>query len=235
VRNEVRDLILATADLDNDNEFNQLDRKILSETSMSKLIEWEHGIFKEYQYLSYPEYKKGRLEFLSKCVNKYPNLTPLIDYVENRKINVGCYFGTFNPFHVGHYDILTKANNLFDKVIVVVAQNPDKLPIENENNTYRIENKLKYFEVVRLLDNGTQVSFMNSIKEYSNPTAIKGLRNTKDLEEALDLEYWSKKLGDYNVVYLTCDEKYRQISSKGIRTISTYDANAAKRLIEFDD
>lgn len=233
-KDEVRALILATADMNDDNEFNQMDRKILTETSISKLIEYEHKIAKEYQFLDYPTYKKNRIEFLTKCLTKYPNLAPLIDYVQNRKISVGCYFGTFNPFHVGHYNILQKANKLFDKVVVVLGQNPDKTNTDTMNNRLtNLKNTLKYYEVDDMGD-GSQVHYMTNMTKtemYSLVTAIKGLRNDRDLADGFEAEYWSKKLGNYNVVYLSCDEQYKNVSSRGINMLSRYDARKAEQLI----
>jgi cytidyltransferase-like protein len=231
---EVCSLILATADMNDDNDFNQMDRKILTETSISKLIDYEHKIAKEYQYLDYPTYKKNRIEFLTKCLTKYPNLAPLIDYVQNRKISVGCYFGTFNPFHVGHYNILEKANKLFDKVVVVLGMNPDKSYDHTMNTRLTtLKNTLKYYEVDDM-GAGTQVHYMNNMIAsgmYSLVTAIKGLRNERDLVDGFESEYWSKKLGNYNVVYLSCDEQYKNVSSRGINMLNRYDARKAEQLI----
>ena len=50
-------------------------------------------------------------------------------------MKVGVYAGSFNPFHRGHYDILVKAEKIFDKVIVARGINPEKtnelLPLPN--------------------------------------------------------------------------------------------------------
>ena len=36
------------------------------------------------------------------------------------------YIGSFDPFTIGHYEVLKQAKEIFDKVIVVVADNPNK-------------------------------------------------------------------------------------------------------------
>ena len=39
---------------------------------------------------------------------------------------IGIYTGSFNPFHLGHLDILNKAKRMFDEVVIAVGHNPDK-------------------------------------------------------------------------------------------------------------
>jgi cytidyltransferase-like protein len=115
--------------------FRDLDRAILKSTDIKELMEWECGIFKEYQSFDYSDYKKNRLEFLKK--NNVDQR--LIDYVENHKLNVGVYVGSFNPFHKGHLNILEKAEKIFDKVIIVTAVNSDKADsaVEAPKELYR--------------------------------------------------------------------------------------------------
>jgi len=65
--------------------FNSFDMKIV-ERDYDKLLEWEQGIYNE--FASYGDlYKKGRIAFLEKMLDKYPhnthNLLKLIDYVKS--------------------------------------------------------------------------------------------------------------------------------------------------------
>ena len=53
-------------------------------------------------------------------------LTHLIDYLSNFKPNIGLFAGSFNPFHKGHYNVLIKAEMIFDKVIIAFGANPEK-------------------------------------------------------------------------------------------------------------
>ncbi len=102
--------------------------------SLDQLIEYEHGIFKEYQMVDYKQYKKKRIEILidlKLLVEKYfPNtenhINELISYVRMRKVRIGVYAGSFSPFHAGHENILKKAEKIFDKVIIAQGINISK-------------------------------------------------------------------------------------------------------------
>jgi cytidyltransferase-like protein len=93
--------------------FCSLDLFCLTNYNFKELIEYEHGIFKEYQYVDYLTYHSKRLDFLFDIKNDLKtnnyNLDLLIQYIKNRKIKVGLYPGSFRPFHIGHLDILKKA------------------------------------------------------------------------------------------------------------------------------
>lgn len=85
---EVRQMILDTkshiANTKLSEIFNSFDMKVV-ESDYEKLLEWENGIYNEYS--AYGDmYKTGRISFLEKLLDKYPqntnNLLKLIDYVK---------------------------------------------------------------------------------------------------------------------------------------------------------
>ena len=43
-----------------------------------------------------------------------------------KTIKRALYIGSFDPFTSGHYDILLQAEKLFDEIIIVIANNPQK-------------------------------------------------------------------------------------------------------------
>jgi len=122
----------------------ELDMAVLH-SSFDKLLQYEQGIFKEFQKTDINTYIDKRIEFLS----KHNGTENLIYYIRNYKYSIGLYAGSFDPFHVGHLDVLHKAEKLFDKVIVVRAVNPDKpgssrssirsYPMKDLSQTYSIK------------------------------------------------------------------------------------------------
>lgn len=85
---EVRDAVLATAGHEDVSPlsatFNKYDMNIV-ERSYDELLEWEHGIFREYKTVGIKAYQTGRLQFLESLPDKYPdnrvNLEKLIAWV----------------------------------------------------------------------------------------------------------------------------------------------------------
>jgi pantetheine-phosphate adenylyltransferase len=185
-----------------------LDLAILKEP-FHKLIEYEHKIFKEYQKHDYSLYKVGRIKVLSELQNHTGiDLSKLIDYVEYREPKIGLYAGSFNPFHEGHYDILQKAEKIFDKVIIARGYNynkpkTDKLPMPEITKNRQIE---EYHSLLGDL-----------INKFDYPvTVIRGVRSSKDIDEDINTmkDFDTSKL---NFVHIIGDSKFKELSSSKIR------------------
>ena len=144
-------------------------------------MEFEEGIFKEYQFVDYKAYKEKRIEVLTKLGTKQEN----IDYVANRKPKIGLYAGSFNPFHKGHLNILQKAEQIFDKVIIAKGWNPDKDYPGNH-----IPEVLRYRQVE--VYQGLLTDFIDSLGY--EVTLIRGLRDSKDLDYELNQYRFLKDL-----------------------------------------
>ena len=57
------------------------------------------------------------------------------------------YPGTFDPVHLGHLDIVKRALNIFDYIIVAIAKNPRKKPLFSlEERVDMIRNCVKEYE-----------------------------------------------------------------------------------------
>jgi cytidyltransferase-like protein len=64
------------------------------------------------------------------------NLLFLKDFVLYTKRNIGVFAGSFNPFHIGHLNIVEKGEDIFDKVIIARGKNPKKTHIDIELMEY---------------------------------------------------------------------------------------------------
>lgn len=96
------------------------------------------------------------------------------------------YIGSFDPFTDGHYDVLKQAEEIFDEIVIVVANNPQK--------KRRIDADICAYAIQSITKNEVKVS--NSLttdlmKYYKCDYLIRGLRNTTDYlyEENLIKQY----------------------------------------------
>jgi pantetheine-phosphate adenylyltransferase len=215
-----------------ENLFWLFDNDILFNGTNTDLMDYENKIFKEFQFADYDDYKIKRLEFINnemkyfESVGMDTNLSYLIPYIKNRKIKVGIYSGSFDPFHLGHMDVLQKASLVFDKVIVAYGNNPEK-----GIRTIEIPTALNYFQVDTF--SGLITDYISSIENKNvDVTLVRGLRNGADLDyEANQLAFIKDIKPSVKVVYIPCDKKYEHISSSAIRNLEKFDKELAKKYL----
>lgn len=134
-------------------------------------------------------------------------------------MKVGLYAGSFNPWHKGHEDILNKALEVFDRVVILQALNPLKLvsPMEINDKWFT-----QYGEKVET------VQWFGLLKDYvsSNPeitALVRGLRNSADFEYEKSMQYVNEALElKIPTVYFVCDKSLVHYSSSAIRQLQNF-------------
>ena len=132
------------------------------------------------------------------------------------------FTGSFDPITLGHYDIIERGSNIFDKIIVLVMVNPDKQGLFDLEERVDLIKKtvcnLKNVEVDSYW--GLLVDYM---KEKNYNIIIKGLRNTIDFNYEYDMESANKKLySDVETVFLMSDRNKSYISSSMVKQIAKF-------------
>ncbi|MCD6019240.1 MAG: adenylyltransferase/cytidyltransferase family protein [Bacteroidetes bacterium] len=193
-------------------EFIKADLAILN-SSFDKLITYEKQIFKEFQFVDYKDYKPKRIEVL-KHFNTSGNLNHLIDYVHSVEPKIAVFAGSFNPFHKGHYNVLKKAERLFDKVIIAFGKNPDKTD--------------RSWPIPKTISNRQQTEYHGLLTDHIEAfgydvTVVRGLRNSTDFQyEQNQYRYIQELKPDIKIINIFCDKEFEHISSSGIRTLEKY-------------
>jgi len=137
---------------------------------------------------------------------------------------IAIYPGTFDPITNGHYDIIKRALNLFDEVIIAIALSEDKKPMFNLDKRIQMTK-----EAVKELKNVKVIGFNNLTvefaKEHNAGVIIRGLRAVSDFEYELQLGYLNNSLDDtIETVYLMPNLKNAFISSSAVRTLIKFNA-----------
>lgn len=196
----------------------------IRDSSLRSLMKFEDKIFKEYQWVDYSTYREKRVEILRKLNfnNSY------INYVKFRKPKIALYAGSFNPFHVGHYNILQKAERIFDKVIIARGNNKQKLLQLSHEWTAVFPEPLKYHQTLEY--DGLLTDLIKSF-DY-DITLIRGLRNALDMQyELTQYRFLQDLMPEIKVVNIFCDREYEHISSSAIRQLNSFGDKASKYLL----
>ena len=181
--------------------------------SFAKQFEAEHKTFLQYQQHDFSDYKKARLAHLKK-INADKKLNALIDHVSQFQPRIAVFAGSFSPFHKGHYNVLQKAERIFDKVIVAFGKNPEK-----GKQSRTVPKTIKNRQLSEY--NGLLTDFIKSLKY--DVTVVRGLRNSTDFQyEQNQYRYIQELKPDIKIVNIFCDKEFEHISSSGIRTLEEY-------------
>lgn len=148
--------------------------------------------------------------------------------------NKALYPGSFNPFHVGHADVLIQAMEIFDQVIICQMLNPEKsrpdpLQINNVMDAYAevisdmgVPNSTPGFPSSRIKIEIVENDLMvNVAKKLDCQAVIRGLRNSHDLQYEMDLLAWNRQLGlKIPCPMFLANPRYAHISSSGLRSLA---------------
>jgi pantetheine-phosphate adenylyltransferase len=133
---------------------------------------------------------------------------------------IAVYPGTFDPITNGHVDLVSRAANLFDKIIVGVAESPGKspaLPLDERVNLTRIA--LSEIPNVEVL--GFDSLLAHFVHEVGAGVLLRGLRAVSDFEYEFQLASMNRHLiPNVETLFLTPAEQHSFLSSTLVREIA---------------
>ena len=137
-------------------------------------------------------------------------------------MKIALYPGTFDPVTNGHLDILERAMELFDKVIVTVAKNSSKSPLFDEAERVEmireIIKKNRYKNVAVESFEGLLINFARKKKAVA---LIRGLRAISDFEYEFQMALINRKQDNkIFTVFLMPHERYTYLNSSIVRELA---------------
>ena len=129
--------------------------------------------------------------------------------------------GSFDPITYGHLDIICRAANMFDKVIVVVASNKKK------TNSFTPAERVEMIKkCIPDLSNVEVESFDGLLADFAAAKGakaiIKGLRAMSDFEYEFQMALTNKKLNpDVETLFLTTSAQNMYLSSSMVKQIAS--------------
>jgi len=138
-------------------------------------------------------------------------------------MRTGIYPGSFDPVTNGHLDLIKRALNLFDELIVAIADNPEKEYLfTTKEREKMVKETLKGMEKVEVL------VFSGLLADLANKTKavaiIRGLRAVSDFEFEFQMALMNRNLSsETETLFLVPSEKFTYLSSSLIKDIARFD------------
>ena len=139
------------------------------------------------------------------------------------------YPGTFDPVTFGHIDLVKRAIELFDAVVVTVAKNPGKLkpPFTVTERVKMLEESLKDFKNVSV--DSFDGLVVDHAKAVGATGILRGLRAVSDFEYEFQMALMNRKLDNkIATVFLMPHEKYTYLNSTIIRNLAELNSDVAE-------
>ena len=138
------------------------------------------------------------------------------------------YPGTFDPVTFGHIDVIKRAIELFESVVVTVAVNPGKKPLFTTNERVNfLKTSLKEFDKI-------SVDFFDGLvvdhaKVVGATGIIRGLRAVSDFEYEFQMALMNRKLAnEVTTIFLMPHEKYTYLNSTIIRNLASLHSDVSE-------
>ncbi|MEX2488338.1 MAG: pantetheine-phosphate adenylyltransferase [Pseudomonadales bacterium] len=131
------------------------------------------------------------------------------------------YPGTFNPIHNGHSDLVERAAQIFEHVVVGIATSPHKSPSELELRVSLAQEALSHVKNVEV--RGFMSLTVDFAKEVNATVILKGIRTVTDFEYEFQMLSMNRALQPgLETVFLAPSEEFSYISSTLVRQIASY-------------
>lgn len=135
------------------------------------------------------------------------------------KVRIAVYPGTFDPITMGHEDIVRRAANLFDEVIVAVAGSTSKQTLFSLQERVALAKSVFDGDNIRVV--GFDGLLMQFVQAQGAQMVIRGLRAASDFEYEFQLAGMNRKLyPKLETLFMTPAEEFMFISSSLVREVA---------------
>ena len=135
------------------------------------------------------------------------------------------YPGTFDPVTLGHLDLIRRAVQTFDVLIVAVASNPHKNPL------FSLEERLDMLKEVTKDTKNIEIDhfeglLIDYVRKKKCNVVLRGIRVISDFEYEFQMALSNRKLAhDIETIFMMPSENYSYLSSKIIKEMASLGAD----------
>lgn len=134
--------------------------------------------------------------------------------------------GSFDPFTIGHYDIVNRGLDLFDEIIIGIGRNSTK------KETFPIRERLSAIQKIYKDEPRVKVVMYDCLTvdfahEQQAQFILRGIRCVQDFEYERNMAEANKQLGGVETILLYTRPEYAHISSTLVRDLYSYDKDVS--------
>jgi pantetheine-phosphate adenylyltransferase len=135
--------------------------------------------------------------------------------------------GTYDPITNGHLDVIERASELFDEVVVAVVNHS----VRKSRALFGIDERLAFInEATAGWDNVRAQPFSILVVDFARTlganTIVKGLRAISDFEYEFEMHQLNRmQAPDVDTLYLMASPQYSFLSSSGVKELATFGGN----------
>src|SRR5512136_2248679 len=139
---------------------------------------------------------------------------------ENDMGKVAIYPGSFDPITYGHIDIVERALEIFDKVIVAIAVNEEKRPL------FSVEERLQmvktfFKDTPRVVVDSFKGLLVDYVAKTNAIVTLRGLRATSDFEYEFHMASMNRSLDTHlDTLFMMTSKAYFFVSSRTIKEVA---------------
>ena len=126
--------------------------------------------------------------------------------------------GSFDPITLGHCEIIEKACEIFDEIIVAVGSNDEKKYQFSANQRLEFI-QAEFADNSKIRVNRYEGLTVDFCKKNDSKHVVRGLRNSADFEFEKKIAHFNNKLGDIETVFILTSPQNSFISSSIVREI----------------
>ena len=137
-------------------------------------------------------------------------------------MTVALFPGSFDPFHNGHLEVVERAGQLFDEVVVATLRNPQKAePLFSlDEREEMLRDSLAHLDNVRMVAVATLV--VNVARDIGATAIIRGLRAVSDFENELQMAQMNRQLSGIDTLFIPTSSTTSFVSSRLLREVARY-------------
>jgi pantetheine-phosphate adenylyltransferase len=142
--------------------------------------------------------------------------------------------GSYDPVTYGHLDIIGRAAQVFDQLIVGVVNRP----MRKQTTVFSAEERVSFIETEVSEYGNVQVKPFDTLlvdfaREHGAKAIVKGLRAISDFEYELEMNQLNRQLApDIESIYLMASPQYSFLSSSGVKEIATFGGDVSELVPE---